>query len=249
MNEPLLLGPGRRDWTFRFYSAYAWGCPTLIVAVGVLLDLNALWPDYAPSYGSHLCWISNRSGLGLFFVAPVTLLLVQNVILFIMTVRSIWSQRKAAQFAVDKNQTYRPPSSKENPASHRRTGKSNDSEKNRVRFLLYIKLALIMGLAWGFGFIAALARIPALWYPFIFFNALQGAFIFIAFDCKKKIWFLIYLVNYSCVYFSLLNLHKLLQFVLFPDYMNRGWNVNSSRSGGRYHIKRLWQILIVVLLL
>ena len=33
----------------------------------------------------------------------------------------------------------------------------------------------------------------ALWYPFILFNALQGAFIFLAFDCKRKIYFMIYL--------------------------------------------------------
>ena len=187
-------GSGRRDWTFRFYSLYAWGCPSLIVAVGVLLDVGSLWPEYAPSYGSHLCWISNRNGLGLFFVLPVALLLLQNVVLFALTVHSIWEQRKAAQFALNKNQSYRPSSAKERQTSYVATSKSNDPQKNQMRFVLYIKLALIMGLAWSFGFVAALAHIPELWYPFILFNALQGAFIFISFDCKKKIWFLIYLV-------------------------------------------------------
>ena len=191
-------GSDRLDWTFRFYSMYAWGCPTLIVAVGVLLDSGSLWTAYAPSYGSHLCWISNRSGLGLFFVLPVALLLLQNVVLFAVTVNSIWNQLKAAQFALDKNQSYRPTKGKQ--ASHVGTGKGGDPHKNQVRFVLYIKLALIMGLAWSFGFVAALARIPGLWYPFILFNALQGAFIFIAFDCKKKIWFLIYLVRHSSIY-------------------------------------------------
>ena len=188
-------GSGRRDLTFRFYSAYAWGCPALIVGFGVLLDVTSLWSDYAPSYGSHLCWISNRSGLGLFFVLPVALLLLQNVILFAITVHSIWNQRKAAQFALEKNQSYRPQSAKQQQVPHATAGKGNDPHKNQVRFVLYIKLALIMGLAWSFGFVAALAQIPGLWYPFILFNALQGAFIFIAFDCKKKIWFLIYLVK------------------------------------------------------
>ena len=167
------------------------------------MDVSSLLPDYAPSYGLHLCWISNRSGLGLLFVLPVAMLLLQNVVLFAMTVRSIWSQRKAAQFALDKNQSYKPQSAKEKQVSHAAMGKSKDSQKNRLRFVLYIKLALIMGLAWSFGFVAALVRIPGLWYPFIFFNALQGAFIFIAFDCKKKIWFLIYLVKCSFIRLSL----------------------------------------------
>ncbi len=73
-----------------------------------------------------------------------------------------------------------------------------------------------MGLGWIFAFAAALvnllsfyvinrrslklsfifyqfkAKIPVLWYPFILFNALQGAYIFIAFDCKRKIYFMLY---------------------------------------------------------
>jgi hypothetical protein len=44
-----------------------------------------------------------------------------------------------------------------------------------------------MGLTWIFGFIAAFARLPFLWYPFTLFNGLQGAFIFAMFDMKRNI--------------------------------------------------------------
>jgi hypothetical protein len=49
-----------------------------------------------------------------------------------------------------------------------------------------------MGLTWIFGFIAAFARVQFLWYPFIVFNGLQGAFIFVMFDMKRKIGYMLW---------------------------------------------------------
>ena len=198
-------GAGQRT-TFRFYSLYAWGCPVVIVTMGVVLDFTNILDDYAPMYGGHICWISNRNGLGVFFVLPLAVLLFENIILFSMTVLSIFRQAKEAQYAVDKNQSYRNEDNKQKPGGSaleklqpaaaipkRNSTKSHGTQKMKIRCVLYIKLALIMGLGWVFGFIAALAKLPALLYPFILFNALQGAFIFIAFDCKRKIYFMIYL--------------------------------------------------------
>lgn len=185
--------------TFTRYSCYAWGFPTVIVTVGMILDFGHLLEEYAPSYGTQVCWISNRTGLGILFILPVAIILFENLILFTHTVHSILQQREAAQFAVETNQSYRnssrqtstkeghqPPLLKESNQSR------NAKDKQQIRFILYIKLGLIMGLGWVFGFLAALAKIPALWYPFILFNGLQGAFIFAAFDCKRKIYYMLY---------------------------------------------------------
>lgn len=198
-----MQGRGQRC-TFIFYSLYAWGFPTLVVSLGIMLDLTHLMDDYAPEYGTRLCWISNKTGLGFFFIVPVAVLLLENMILFSLTVFSILKQRRAARFAVDKKQSYRkagesksvterlqlPPGPTAPTAPMRHSSTANSKQK--IRFILYIKLGLIMGMGWIFGFIAALAKIPALWYPFIFFNALQGAFIFVAFCCKRKIYFMLY---------------------------------------------------------
>ena len=197
-----LQRPGHGDRTFLFYCLYAWGCPTMIVAIGGLVDLIASASEFAPHYGGHICWISNKKGLGIFFVLPVALLLLSNMFLFSKTVHSILEQKRAARFAVDKNQSYcrdnkRTASSakKENdnflPAEKKKENKKHN-RKHKVRFVLYIKLALIMGLGWIFGFIAALAHVQALWYPFILFNGLQGAFIFVAFDAKLKIFYMLW---------------------------------------------------------
>ena len=196
-----MQGRGQRS-TFIFYSLYAWGFPTLIVSLGLVLDLTHLLEDYAPEYGTRVCWISNKTGLGFFFILPVAVLLFENLILFSLTVFSILKQRRAARFAVDKKQSYRKSSENKSlterlqpppgPNAPMRQSSNTANNKQKIRFILYIKLGLIMGMGWIFGFIAALAKVPALWYPFIFFNALQGAFIFVAFCCKRKIYFMLY---------------------------------------------------------
>ena len=185
--------------TFVYYSLYAWGFPTLIVSLGLMMDITQLDPTYSPEYGSRVCWISNRTGLGVFFVLPVACLLFKNLILFSLTVFSILKQRRDAKFALDKKQSFRKGSETKSltdrlqppPGPVVKIRKSNNN-KQKVRFILYIKLGLIMGLGWIFGFAAALAKVPILWYPFIFFNALQGAFIFFAFGFKRKVYYMMY---------------------------------------------------------
>ncbi|XP_042229158.1 uncharacterized protein LOC121871089 isoform X2 [Homarus americanus] len=61
-------------------------------------------------------------------------------------------------------------------------------KKQRIRLVLYCKLALMMGLTWVFAFISIHTQSFIFEYLFIVFNGLQGAFIFIAFDCKKRVW-------------------------------------------------------------
>ena len=190
---------GQRSNAFRFYSLYAWGVPMVIVSIGLALDLTHVWDDFAPRYGDHICWISNRSGLGIFFALPVGLLLLENTILFGVTVFSIVKQRRAGRYAVDKR-AEQPTSA---AGANKQPGKTVDKQeqKQKMRFAVYVKLALIMGLGWIFGFLAALAKLGILasflWYPFILFNALQGTYIFIAFDCKLKIYYQLYLAVFK----------------------------------------------------
>lgn len=61
-------------------------------------------------------------------------------------------------------------------------------KKLRARLILYCKLALIMGLTWIFAFISIHTKNIVFEYLFIIFNGLQGTFIFVSFDLKKKVW-------------------------------------------------------------
>ena len=69
----------------------------------------------------------------------------------------------------------------------RETKAVQTKDKDRNRFWLYVKLSLIMGLTWTFGFIAAMTGMWYMWYVFIAFNTLQGAFICFGFVCTRKV--------------------------------------------------------------
>ncbi|RXG57545.1 G-protein coupled receptor Mth [Armadillidium vulgare] len=62
------------------------------------------------------------------------------------------------------------------------------NKKNRIRLILYSKLALIMGMTWIFAFLSIHTQSILLEYLFIIFNGCQGTVIFFSFDCKKIIW-------------------------------------------------------------
>ena len=52
----------------------------------------------------------------------------------------------------------------------------------------YIKLFILMGITWAFGFIAPFVNHISVWIIFICLNASQGLFIFIAFVCTKNVY-------------------------------------------------------------
>lgn len=58
----------------------------------------------------------------------------------------------------------------------------------KLRLLLYSKLALIMGMTWLISFLAIMFKSANAEHIFIIMYGLQGTFIFIAFDCKSKVW-------------------------------------------------------------
>ncbi|KAJ9577975.1 hypothetical protein L9F63_025167, partial [Diploptera punctata] len=136
--------------------------------------------------------------LGLFMALPLFLLLVVNLCLFIITVRKIWlARRQGATYIRDKTKAELLQTSirNNNSKSYDRsqtTSANMSTRRDQVRFYLYLKLFTIMGLTWISGFIATFTRVSFLWYPFIILNGLQGAFIFIMFDVKRNIAFMLW---------------------------------------------------------
>ena len=161
--NPTEPGAGR----FAVYSLYAWLVPAVIVGGAIALDFYGDAVDWLetlrPYYGDGLCWITKREALLYLFAVPLALLLFINIILFGVTIKHIISISRAAKAAVKQ-------------------------DKERGRFILYIKLTVIMGLTWIFGFLAALTDYHVLWYVFIVLNTLQGAFICFAFVCTRRVF-------------------------------------------------------------
>ncbi|XP_076364441.1 uncharacterized protein LOC143253860 [Tachypleus tridentatus] len=157
---------------FQKYALYSWFSPALVVILSVLVDNFVTDNPYQPAYGQFWCWFSKKKALLVFFALPVGLIVSVNFLLFILTAKSLNKTMKQTK----------------------RVTKLSD----KVRFLLYVKLVLALGITWTFGFIAAFSGISVLWYPFIVLKGLQGALIFIAFTCKKRI-FLLFRQNIKCL--------------------------------------------------
>lgn len=162
----LRVSAGEQWSKFIVYSIYAWTLPA--VGLTALLAIDLLEPsnipeDYLPQIGQRLCWFGQRKALLIFFAAPLTVIMIMNVFCFIMAAKMIAK------------------------TSHS-TAKFSTSQTQKSHFKLYTKLALLMGLAWISGITAGYLQEEILWYVFIVFNTLQGAFIFIAFTCKRKVF-------------------------------------------------------------
>lgn len=179
--------------TFVLYSLYAWSVPAMVVALSLVFDFMDILPDYRPRYATDLCWINSRYGLALFFLLPQGAIVLENTLLFLVTARGIYKQVQAAKYASTRSQSIKGARNEKNARVEQKTGpkealQGRKSKKDRLRLILYVKLAVIQGVSWVTGFIAAFSDLSFCWYIFTVFNGLQGAFIFLGFDMKRKVW-------------------------------------------------------------
>ncbi|XP_013780544.1 uncharacterized protein LOC106464918 [Limulus polyphemus] len=160
--QELRVSSGNKWPKFIGYSLYSWLSPVLLVIVAIIIEQLEYVPEnYKPGFGIYHCWFGHKRALSLFFAAPLGLVMLANVILF------VWSARMIVT------------------TSSNITG--NQMKSNRKNFRLYSRLALLMGLTWIIGLLAGYLDNEILWYVFIFLNTLQGLFIFIAFSCIPKV--------------------------------------------------------------
>ena len=145
------------------YSAYAWLVPGLIVMASFLTySMLNITNEFNPAYGHGICWVVHKPALIIFFGAPLALILLCNLILYIFTIYNIKQVSKSSKLL-----------------------RGNQSDRGHL--MVYTKLCVIMGLTWIFGFIATLGQIAFLWYVFLVFNSLQGLFICLTFVCTRKV--------------------------------------------------------------
>ena len=154
---------GNKRKKFVSYSIYGWLTPFFIIVLSVIVNWTpGVEEMYRPGYAEGLCWITERVALLIFFGAPLALILSINIILYSLTIRKLILIAKTTKVV-------------------------QQNKENKHRFALYVKLSVIMGLTWIFGFIATMTDEQVLWYVFIVLNSLQGAFICISFVITKKV--------------------------------------------------------------
>ncbi|XP_076050286.1 uncharacterized protein LOC143030918 isoform X2 [Oratosquilla oratoria] len=180
--------------TFRWYSLYSWTVPLVIVVLALVVDNVDLLTLYRPEYATRLCWLNNSEGLALFFLLPVGAIVLENLVLFILSSYGIWKQARAARYANVRSQSIKQQEQSQTKEQKKILKKMKQQKKvqvpsrrERIRLKLYVRLAVLQGLTWVFGFVAALGDVRECWYPFIILNGLQGFFIFLGFDLKRKV--------------------------------------------------------------
>ncbi|RXG59750.1 putative G-protein coupled receptor Mth-like 4 [Armadillidium vulgare] len=176
---------------FLIYNLYSWGVPFIIVMVSLTLDLASKNLKYKPNYAgideAELCWINNKYGLLCFFLLPIAIIMTENVILFTITSYLIYSQSKETRFARFKSQSMKI-GNEQNLSAEEDKVKKQVNNNNKIRFVLYLKLGILQGLTWVFGFLASYVDSQVCWKTFTILNGLQGAAIVLSFDLKKWIF-------------------------------------------------------------
>ncbi|XP_068085479.1 probable G-protein coupled receptor Mth-like 1 isoform X2 [Anabrus simplex] len=163
----------REHKKFIIYSLYSWGCPLIMLAVAMVMDLHPdISDDYIkPKFGDQKCWFDQNKSALYYFVGPIAFLLVCNIALFLFTairIRQLKNETKILQRKDSK--------------------RHDDDDNNRQRFNLYLKLFLVMGVNWIMEIISWFAGGPDyLWYVTDIGNTLQGVLIFIIFVWKDRV--------------------------------------------------------------
>ena len=150
------------DYPILKLSLIAWIVPITFSSVVFAIDYIGIDIPLTPGFGGNICWFTNWVALLTFFVAPVGVSIILNVVFFTLT----W-------------------------ISLRTTLNSTLKEKStltRKQHQVYFKMFLLMGMTWSTLFVAVFVNVEAIWYIFVICNASQGCYLFIAFAPERNWW-------------------------------------------------------------
>ncbi|KAL0273599.1 UNVERIFIED_CONTAM: hypothetical protein PYX00_006232 [Menopon gallinae] len=154
---------------FLWYSLYSWSMPSLLTGLCAAADYvpDFVPPSIKPDIGIETCWFSKSTkGIYLFFITPVSLVIVCNTVLYINTAWRCWKIKSEI------------------------IKMGNQSRKkyttNKTQFIINSKLFVVMGIIWSLEVISFFFVHP-IWYITDAANALHGVFIFVIFVLKRKV--------------------------------------------------------------
>jgi len=165
--KKLRVAGGQRHGRFIVYSMFAWLAPAALTALAATIQLQlaggALFPELRPNF-HYDCWFRNSQSLVALFVLPAGTAIAANYVSFFGAVLIATSD--------DGFKT-----------SGSGGSCSNATEVNQTRrnLKIYVRLSLMMGLAWVFALIVAITDRDIAWTVNTALNSLQVAFIFVAF--------------------------------------------------------------------
>ncbi|XP_025421988.1 uncharacterized protein LOC112691800 [Sipha flava] len=165
--KKLRVANGRRTARFVAYSAFAWLAPAALTALTGVLQLrlsataDAIMAGYRPRL-EHNCWFRNPRSLAALFVLPAGVTVAANYVSF---AGAVWLIATSGAGLDHRSST-------------------TAVSRSRANLRVYVRLSLMMGLAWVFALIGAVTDSDVVWTINTALNSLQGAFIFLTFDCN-----------------------------------------------------------------
>ncbi|XP_054719372.1 G-protein coupled receptor Mth2-like [Uloborus diversus] len=161
----VLCSRNNRNKQFIWYFAYSWGTPLCISIVTVSMDNVDGVPDaFKPHFGrADICWITGSVAKTIFFAVPAFTLFIINCAFFLMSAFLIKSSSLKC---------------------------TNDQQKQtaKLNYILYVKLAMMMGITWLIGVIGIIAEDYTVWIIHDVLNSLQGLFVFLLFTCSRRVF-------------------------------------------------------------
>ncbi|XP_077977066.1 adhesion G-protein coupled receptor G6-like [Glandiceps talaboti] len=136
-------------------SIIGWGIPLVIVVITVAVDVG----NYGYRYNNTLCWLSRYAFLGA-FLAPMSLVLIFNTVIFCLVIYQICGLNSKALTA-------------------------NERFTITAQLRAAVGFMVLLGLTWILAIFAIGDASLVFQYLFAIFNSLQGLFIFI-FHCAMK---------------------------------------------------------------
>ncbi len=141
------------------YSLLAWGVPVVIMIFPISFNHSNIDDKFKPNFGGDRCWYTERYAMLIFFGIPIAISILLNTILYISTSYNL----------------------------HKAFKTSIQPSKDKYHFSTYIRLFIIMGITWVFGFISAFSDSDVMDFIFVIFAGLQGLFLFISVVCNKRV--------------------------------------------------------------
>ena len=146
--------------SLRWHCIFGWGIPILLVSISIITNFADVHEGFSPEFGGSRCWYTSRYAMLLYFGVPLMLSSAMNAALFILSSFNL----------------------------HMAFNKGTNVIKSEGRhFRIYVRLFVLMGITWIFGFISAFTDEIVIDFIFVILNSLQGLFLFISFVCNKRV--------------------------------------------------------------
>ena len=151
-----------RDKSLWRHVVISWGFPLVFASIAVGVDYSEAKNTYKPNFGGLRCWFTQRIALMIYFGLPIVISIVLNICFYILTALNL---RRAFK-----------------------DRKSRKTQQNEHHFLVYVRLFVLMGFTWIFGFLSAFTDEVAIDFVFVILTSLQGVFLFVSFVCNKRVF-------------------------------------------------------------